>query len=489
MYRIVLFRQTQAAAVVAAVALALGATGARAQDPTKCRQQIAKNAQKYTSKVTKASQKCEEGRLKGKIMGTCPDAKATDKINKAASKLSDKIGKACAGVSLVDMGFAGLVNRCVGGDGDGNRCVDDEDCRFAPPGIGPEDGVCTPTDECPTFLNGRLPNDDACEIALTDAASVASCVQCAVDVKVDTIIDTLYGSLNAASDDKDTFKCQTDIGKRTAKFFDKVEKALAKCEDGVLKDGMGTCPDAKATDKIGKALGKLNEKITDRCSSEAIISNAANPGKIYGTAQRYGGCGVTGTETSAGLASNLACLAQNAAACDVAFGIGDTACSTALCGNGQIDPGEDCDDGNTLADTGLGDADICPPDCTIAACVVDGTANVTVNITSPEDLINAVVLLTYDDAKVRVPGTGTQPPVLAAVTSGVYATSPRDLDYALRTALNDPSALGVPSGPAFTVAFDTCGAVPTTADFGCMVVDAANSGFATITGVTCSVSL
>ncbi len=48
-------------------------------------------------------------------------------------------------------------------------------------------------------------------------------------------------------------------------------------------------------------------------------------------------------------------LAQNAAECDVAFSLGSTACSTGLCGNGQIDPGESCDDGNTARDSGSGE--------------------------------------------------------------------------------------------------------------------------------------
>jgi len=478
-------------AALAAAALAFGATAAGAQDITKCRQAIVKNGQKYASSITKAQQKCEEGRLKGKILTACSaDLKTTDKINKAATKLSDGVVKACTGVALVDMGFAAKVTRCVGGNGAGDRCVDTEDCKFAPVAIGPEDGICTPTDECPTFLNGRLPGDDTCEIALSTPASVADCLECAANAKVGSLINTFYASLNAFSADKTVQKCQIDIGKRTAKFFDAIEKSLAKCEDAVLKAGAGTCPDLKATDKIAKSLTKLTGALTKTCASGATISNAAAAGKIFGAAPAFGACGVAGAQTTPGLVNSLSCLAQNAAECDVALSLGSNACSTALCGNAQIDAGETCDDGNTTQDSGSGPADICPSDCSVNTCANLGTQSVTISIQAPANLISSLVLLSYDDAKVAIPGINSDPAVLAAVSSLDFATTPRDNETSLRIIFEDPSVVGVAPGVAGTVTFSTCAVGPiTAADFGCMVIDAGNPAFENITGATCTVTV
>ena len=477
-----ILRQMRIAAGAAALALALGASGASAQDPVKCQRTIAKTGQKYTSAITKALQKCEEGRLKGKITTACSaDAKTQDKIGKAAAKLTAGIDKKCSGVSLADMGFAGKVERCAGGTRDGERCVDAFDCP---------DGACTALDECPTFLNGSLPGDDACEIALSTPATVADCLECAANAKVGALVDTFYTTLNAFSADKAVQKCQIDIGKRTAKYFDAAEKALAKCEDALLNGKVVSCPDAKATDKINKSLAKLQAAIAKTCLDGATISTATAAGKIFGAAPTFGACGVAGAQTSAGLADNLACLAQSAAACDVALSRGDTACSTGLCGNGQIDDGETCDDGNTARDSGSGPDDICPADCSVAACAVNGTQDVTVNFQSSVDLIGLNVLLSYDDAKVSIPAIGNDPPVLASVSSAFFAASPRDSDTSLRIILEDPSVIGVPAGAAATVTFNRCGAPSiTAADFGCMVVDATNTAFEAIAGVTCTVSV
>ena len=490
MYQRTNFGQTWFVAAVAAAALAFGASVAGAQDVPKCQRAVVKGAQKYASARMKALQKCEEGRLTGKITTACSaDAKTQDKIAKAATKLSDGIAKACTSVTVADLNMDGLVTRCVGGNGNGLRCVDDEDCRYAPATTGPEDGVCTATDECPTFLNGRLPGDDACEIALTSPAAVGDCLACAAAVKVDSVVSSFYTTLNAASEDKDVLKCQKDIGKRTAKYFDAVEKALAKCQDALINGKVASCPDSKANDKIAKSLAKLNDAIAKTCTDGAVISAAAGAGKIWGQASRYGTCGPTGAQTPAGLASNLACLAANAAACDVGLSIGDPACSTALCGNGQIDAGETCDDGNTVQDTGVGGDDVCPSDCN-ASCAVTGSQGVTVGVVTPEPLLNAVVLVSYNDTDVNIGGIGNDAPVIAAVSSGVFATSPRDTDSALRIGLEDPSFTGVSSGAAATVTFNVCsGAAVTAADFGCMVVDAGNTSFESISGVTCSVSV
>ena len=505
MYQSEILRQTRIA-MLAVVALAFGASVASA-DTADCQGAIVKGAQKYASTRAKAMQKCQEGVLTGKLPGPCPDAKAADKITKAAQKLQDGITGKCAGVTVADLGLDSKVNRCVGGPYDGNYCATNAQC----PGLcaggtkagelctvagncpggtctGPAPGVCTLTTLCPAFLNDGLPGN--CTTALTSPADVGTCITCTTAQKVDSLMNTFYGSLLPASADKDTLKCQKDIGKRTTKYFDAVEKALAKCEQDVIKGKVTSCPDAKASDKITKAGAKLDAAIAKTCTDAGKISGGGHPSQILGDASRFGACPAANTQSAAGLSATLGCLAGNAAACDVGLTMGDASCSTGLCGNGQIDAGETCDDGNTVADGGVGSDDICPPDCAVAACTPTGGQSVTVQLTTATPLVNALVLVTYDDAKVSIPGIGAGPSVIAAVNSGVFATSPRDTDTAVRIGLEDPTLTGVSSGAAATISFTTCTGTPVTAaDFKCIVVSAGDASFTEVFGATCAVTV
>jgi cysteine-rich repeat protein len=493
-------------AAIAVAALALGATTAGAQDISKCRAAIVKGAQKYASARAKALQKCEEGRLTGKITTTCDaDAKTQGKISAAASKLQDAIAKACTSVTVADLGFDNLVNRCSGGIYDGQYCVTNGQCPGVcvggsrngelctgagncPGGTCPNVGTCGQASICPAFLNDHL--GASCAAPLTSPADVGTCIACTTARKVDSLMRTFYGSLLPASADKAVLKCQKDIGKRTAKYFDAVEKALAKCEQDRIKDPMVTCPDAKAADKIAKAGAKLDAAIAKTCLDAGTISGGLRPSQVLGEASRFGACGAANTQTAAGLSAALGCLAKNAASCDVGLTVGDAACSTLLCGNGQIDSGETCDDGNTVADGGVGPDDICPPDCAVAACSPTGTQSVTVQLTTSTPLVSALVLVTYDDTKVSIPGIADSPSVLASVSSGVFATSPRDTDTAIRINLEDPTLTGVSSGAAATVTFTTCTGTPVTAaDFTCVVVSAGDANFAEVFGASCAVTV
>lgn len=491
MYQGVVFSQTRRAALLAGLVLALGAQGAGAQDIDKCKAAIAKNAQKLASAELKALQKCEEGRVKGKITTTCAlDTKTQDKINKAKAKATEKIEGTCAGVTVAEAGFAGLVARCTGGNAAGARCVDNGDCQFPPATAGAEDGTCDAVTECPALLNGTL----GCNaLPLASANDIDDCLICTTESKVEALVATLYGALNAPSEDKDDSKCQLDIGKRTAKYLDKVEKALAKCEDGRIKGKiLTTCDvDPKTQDKIAKAQSKLADAISGSCDSDARISRAIAPGELYAAGSRFGSCGIATPSTGAGLLSVLGCIADDAAACDVGLSTGDPACATPLCGNGQIDNGESCDDGNTLNESGAGPSDSCPADCSIATCAPNGTQSATVSFTAPVDLTGMTLVVVYDDSKVSIPGSNGDAAVQAAVTSGSFSSTPNDTNYALRNVLLDPFLGGVASGPAFQIQLTKCtGApAPTAADFGCFVVDAADINVAPVAGVTCSVSV
>jgi len=560
-------------AIAAAVLLIAGTAGSAHADALKCRRTIAKNAAGFEAKKIKAMQKCNDGLLNGKVM-SCPDAKATDKINKALAKLNDKIGGDCAGLTLAEMNFEGLASQCNLGftpdlpcaapedcagtcasgffQGDpcssdgfcrgycglaaaGAACTSDVDCvgmneqcsdgfcrtaefparscnsdfmgMSAPcnagfptcyeEGLGCDnEGECNPVNFCPSVQNDSKSEpfglDDAtdCYFPLTDETDVADCVSCVGAQTVDQLIATYFDTANPPSADGDVLKCQRTLGKSAAKHFAKVRKAMQKCQDGVLKAGMGSCPDAKATDKINKSVTKTLEKITGTCT-QALLDQGFVVSEL---AARFGrpdlGClNVSGAV--ADVVAAIECLTAATANQNDQLGIGSSTGANSLCGNQKLDAGETCDDGNQLQESGVGPADVCPADCAIAACTDAGDQGVTVNFTSPADLTGLTVVLYYDESKVSIPGQNSDPPVVAAIGGVNFAPTPFDTNYALRNVLTDPSLIGVPSGEAFTVTFDTCmGApAPVAGDFSCFVADASDVNSVAVAGVTCSVTV
>lgn len=157
----------------------------------------------------------------------------------------------------------------------------------------------------------------------------------------------------------------------------------------------------------------------------------------------------------------------------------------AVCGNGDVEAGETCDDGNTM------NGDSCPDDCVIVACAAAGTLRqVDVRYQSPVNLIGMTVFLEYPDGVVQIPGTGTD----ATVGARVINRSPGlpsfvDRDYGLRASINGSSAW--PTTRMMTVNFDNCQGVPPplAGDFNCTVLEATNTAFENVPGVTCSVEL
>jgi hypothetical protein len=557
-------------AALGAVLLLAGT--ASAQDPVKCRRAIAKNSAGFEAAKIKALQKCNDALLNGKVT-SCPDAKATDKIAKAQTKLNDKIASACTGVSLADMNFAGLTSQCQDGYTPGLPCQAPSDCvgtcqqgryegepcttasfcqgfcgRPLPGGpcttdancntLGSEScvggicvtariplqtcnsdancsgvapfttcyeaggscddaGNCQAVDFCPSVQNdakvepfGLLPISD-CYFSLSDPASVAACVGCVGEQTVDQLIDDYYGTANPASTDKDVLKCQRTVGKSAVKYFAAVRKALQKCQDGVLKAGSGSCPDAKATDKITKSQTKLIDGIAKACD-DALINSGFVLSQIVGASGRPSAACTTTSTTAAGISNAIECLTAATASANDALGVGSSpASSNPLCGNAKLDAGENCDDGNQLQESGVGPADFCPTDCSIAACTPNGSNTATVSFASPVDLTSLTIVLYYPDAKVQVPGVNSDPPVQNAVLSSSFATTPVDTGYALRVVAIDPSLSGIPAGEAFVVTFDTCQGAPalSSGDLACFVADASDANAAPVFGTTCSVTV
>jgi cysteine-rich repeat protein len=172
--------------------------------------------------------------------------------------------------------------------------------------------------------------------------------------------------------------------------------------------------------------------------------------------------------------------------------------NTSGCGDGFIDvlgergPVETCDDGNTIDDDG------CPATCYVAPCtlMMDRRFKVAVNFSTVDPnvyLTSLSLFLRYPDGVVDVPGRDNSAPVLAAVTSDIYATTPRDFDYGLRLLLEDPSLVGYNEGTAATIEFSICdGATqPPVSSISCVVKEGGDPEFNVVPAdqINCSLAL
>jgi cysteine-rich repeat protein len=427
----------------------------------KCRRTIAKETAKFETSKLKTLQKCQDASLKGKLAAgkNCTpgdanlDVKTGDKLAKASAKLQAKIAKDCETVDIA---------------------------------------LVFPGGECPRF--STTDEAGACQALVTDAASAGACLECLGEAGVDTMIDLAYGDLLPidASDkaDKNVQKCQRSIGKNIEKFFKAKRKALAKCEDGVIKSGSGSCPDSKVTDKINKARQGLIDKVVGDCGKKEDLNQAdvGGPCACPGLEIPGGAACEAPIHTRQDLADCLACIVDHKGSCLTDVSVdpeSNNADCQPACGNGSIDAGETCDDGN--ADS----FDSCPSDCSINPCNnPGGTVTATVSVSTAANLSALTVFVSYPDGDVRIPGQGADGSVFARVTAtnGTADATPNDLDYGVRVLMTDPFfPLG---GAPLEIQFDICdGASVTDSDFDCWVEFVADDQAQILRGATCSVDV
>ncbi len=147
-------------------------------------------------------------------------------------------------------------------------------------------------------------------------------------------------------------------------------------------------------------------------------------------------------------------------ACDDGNLVGGDGCSASCtkeeCGNRVVDVGETCDDGN------LDNFDGCPNSCKEEACTPSaGSVRVaTVNWASPVSVGSLTVLLDYPEGRVNLPGSGGGIPagILFGFPSG---TSPQANDignqgYALREVIVKATAITPRPGQLFKINFEDC---------------------------------
>jgi cysteine-rich repeat protein len=362
--------------VVAAIGLALTMGPARgaAADPVKCKEAIAKQSATYVQKRTKALQKCEEAKTKGKLPAAqvCTGEPKTQKV---------------LGVLATKLGL-GIAGACGGAD---KTCGNGDDDSLVSIGWG-----ALPS--CPDF------GASGCTQAIANCADIASCIQCSADAAVAQAIALYYASLDpgAFASGSAINKCQQAIGKATAKFLAAKSKALQKCRNAQLVAGTSNpCPDGATGTVIGLAEQKKVTAICKACGGPdklcggpddlmppmigfaPICPDVTPPGAAsctgaVGTMSDLVACvdcvteaavdcidalavpefvsplpaecnPTTTTTTSTTIASSTTTTTTTSTTATTTTVASSTTTTTlgAVCGNGVREPGEQCDDGNT----------------------------------------------------------------------------------------------------------------------------------------------
>ncbi len=228
--------------------------------------------------------------------------------------------------------------------------------------------------------------------------------------------------------------------------------------------------------------GILDEGLGEQCEGDA---DCAVPGATCASCA----CTVPTTTTTTAPAGSTTTTPTTSTTTSTLAGCQPETTAPNTCGNCIVDPGETCDDGNTI------DGDHCPHDCVIKSCtpLVGSTRTFSVGFAPPAGVQLAAiqVLLDYPEDRVVIPGTGNDTSVTNSITHVPFSriSSPNDLDYALIEAVAGASALT--PGRIFTVTFDDCdgATAPVAGDFTCTVVDTSDTGGNTVDPATVSCSV
>lgn len=142
---------TQAADQLVGLEYATSAPRPLSADLAKCQVKIARAASRFASRKLALLQKCRKQRNRGKITGSCPDAKTVEKIAAAAAKVAKSLARRCTDAMITSAPPAGLgLDACPG-----------------PPA--------------------------ACQGPIAGLADLAACLRCTHEFKVDCIFPTTAG--------------------------------------------------------------------------------------------------------------------------------------------------------------------------------------------------------------------------------------------------------------------------------------------------------
>jgi hypothetical protein len=158
-----------------------------------------------------------------------------------------------------------------------------------------------------------------------------------------------------------------------------------------------------------------------------------------------------------------------------------------FCGDGALDAGETCDDGNGSDD------DTCPSDCVVDVCSpVTGTMRPFDVVFTPQAGVNVggiTVLVDYPEGRVEIPGPPIPGGTITSLPPGSFPI-PTDLDHALRMIVAIGGGGGLAPGVLFRVNYRDCSGAepPLPVAFGCSVLEATDPFSNPVTNeVTCAI--
>jgi len=229
----------KAVAPVMAV-LALAATG-HAQSAARCQADTSKAYAKYVQTRSKLLQKCEDGKVSGRLPASQVCANETQTATLVA-RARDRL-------------LAKITASCGGADG---ACGTGDDLPLASIGWGSD-----PT--CPGFPAG------SCSGSIASCGDVGTCVACVGDAAVDQSIALYYGGLASGQFGSASAvnRCQRAIGRYASKFLKAKSKTLARCWQGRFKgQHANDCPspgDGRAALLIQRAEARARSSLCNAC--------------------------------------------------------------------------------------------------------------------------------------------------------------------------------------------------------------------------------
>src|SRR5688572_6517169 len=381
--------------LVAGVSLGMlarpGPVAAVADPALKCERTIQRATSTFFRTKLKLLHKCEKKKVRGKLEPDVEclfDEHTAEKIDDLYVDLSERVMKSCGG--------------------DDRTCGTADDVSLAEVGWGA-------VTKCPNFENGD------CDHEIVDCDDVADCVACVGEAAADQAIDLYYGDLDPShfGERSEENSCQLAIGNASIKFVDKVGRELLDCwKDRLSGKESGPCPDEDASDDIAKAEDFKVKVICkscgggdDQCGGGDDLSPTdvgfldecpdVNP-------PSGGSCGGAIVDLE-DLVECVDCVSRFKADCVDRIAIpgltdyppecndgGDGTTTTTItstttstsvpvtCGNGVLDPGEECDPSSP------GGAFTCQPGetCQACQCVGPSTTSTTTPTTSTTVPVN-----------------------------------------------------------------------------------------------------
>ena len=284
----------------------------------------------------------------------------------AVAQIQDKVQQGCINTmnknGIKVLATQGKENAsCVKGVGAGKISGTADDCLTADGKNKVSKAEQKTTDGETSKCVAPLPS-----FGLTSAAAVnAAAKNGELELIKDVFGDPVDSAIIDASVDKAGAGCQAAISKAYEKLAATRAKTFVGCKKGGLKaqtitgkSGLADCLSDDTKGKVGKAKTKVTDTVTKKCSG--VVPATAFPGDCSGSALNdLGVCIAELTECRTCVAlARMDGIPETS--CDVLDnGAADQSC--AVCGDGVISAGEECDDGNSNSGDGCSSSCLCGP--------------------------------------------------------------------------------------------------------------------------------